>query len=333
MKPTLFQAVAIVLPALLAGCEMAVDVPMPEHTPRLALNYVLSNQVPDSLYWQTHPHRLLTVSVSQNIFTAKPVRQPANATVELLDANGQVVDRFRGRYRYYNPVSQDSIDAYYVPQYGFAGYPGHRYTLRASMPGMETAESSLTLPAPATVSAGSFVRRAPGPGQGEHSVMGRLSVSVPDPAASADYYVATARVLDTNGRLWGVLSNDYENDPEDDSGISIERFQLSESYNTQPEVYADLNVNGRTISLTQNVRAWSSGGYVPGQPQYRQPAFVEVTISTLTREAYDFYQSAQRYQDSNGNPFAEPAPLASNVRNGYGLFGGATDVTYRIPIQ
>ena len=41
----------------------------------------------------------------------------------------------------------------------------------------------------------------------------------------------------------------------------------------------------------------------------------------------------QRYQDSHDNPFAEPAPLASNIRNGYGLFGGATDTKLVIPIQ
>ena len=61
-----------------------------------------------------------------------------------------------------------------------------------------------------------------------------------------------------------------------------------------------------------------------------QPAFVEVTVSSITLDAYNFYLSRRRYYDSDGNPFAEPAPLTSNVRPGYGLFGGATDVTYRI---
>ena len=55
-------------------------------------------------------------------------------------------------------------------------------------------------------------------------------------------------------------------------------------------------------------------------------------VSSITPEAYNFYLSRRRYYDSDGNPFAEPAPLASNVRPSYGLFGGATDVTYRIRI-
>ena len=55
-------------------------------------------------------------------------------------------------------------------------------------------------------------------------------------------------------------------------------------------------------------------------------------VSSITKDAYDFYLSRRRYYDSDGNPFAEPAPLASNVRPGYGLFGGAADVTYRIQL-
>jgi hypothetical protein len=49
-------------------------------------------------------------------------------------------------------------------------------------------------------------------------------------------------------------------------------------------------------------------------------------------DTYEFYQSIQRFYDTEGNPFAEPAPLRSNIQGGYGLFGGATDATLRIKI-
>ncbi|WP_303312624.1 DUF4249 domain-containing protein [Hymenobacter sp. BT730] len=333
MKVLLMLRPAILLLLVLTSCEMAVDVPAPKHTPRLAISYVLSNQAPDSLYWQSFPHRLLTVSVSQPVFNTGQVRQPANATVELLDASGQVVERFRGRYRYYNPFTQDSIDAYYEPLYGFAGQPGQRYTLRAALPGLETAESTIELPKPAAIGMASFERRPGNPDESQYFVSGRLALSVPDDAASTDYYVASARVLDAQGRLWGVLSNDYRNE-EPGSDVSIDRFLLSDGYSTRPNVYADLNANGRTLTLAQNVQGYFSGSYNPGQPQaYREPAFIEVTVSTLNREAYNFYQSVLRYQESHDNPFAEPAPLATNIRNGYGLFGGATDTRLVIPIE
>ena len=55
-------------------------------------------------------------------------------------------------------------------------------------------------------------------------------------------------------------------------------------------------------------------------------------MSSITKDAHDFYLSRRRYSDSDGNPFVGPAPLASNVRPGYGLFGGAADATYRIAL-
>ena len=52
----------------------------------------------------------------------------------------------------------------------------------------------------------------------------------------------------------------------------------------------------------------------------------------MTADAYRFYLSSRNYGDTGDNPFAEPAPLASNIKPGYGLFGGASDATYRIKL-
>ena len=87
-------------------------------------------------------------------------------------------------------------------------------------------------------------------------------------------------------------------------------------------------MNGQRIALASDVRFYN---YCP-QPGCPQLGFIEVTVSSITKDAYDFYLSRRRYYDSDANPFAEPAPLASNVRPGYGLFGGAADITYRIQL-
>jgi hypothetical protein len=46
---------------------------------------------------------------------------------------------------------------------GFQPVPGQTYTLRASLPGLEPAESTLTLPLPTTVESGSYVPRTASP--------------------------------------------------------------------------------------------------------------------------------------------------------------------------
>lgn len=39
-----------------------------------------------------------------------------------------------------------------------------------------------------------------------------------------------------------------------------------------------------------------------------QPGFIEVTVSSITKDAHDFYLSRRRYSDSDGNPFCRARP-------------------------
>ena len=49
-----------------------------------------------------------------------------------------------------------------------------------------------------------------------------------------------------------------------------------------------------------------------------------ITVSTLSNELYKFYQSYSAFQNSQGNPFAEPVILYSNMSNDIGCFGVST---------
>lgn len=311
-----------------SSCETIVDVDVPPHTPRLALSYTLSNQAPTAEYQQFFDVRNLFLSTSQGVLELKKPVGRGNATVEIFDDAGQVVERFRSKGQPgFNPSTgqSDSLYGYYVPTRNFAGQPGSTYTLRASAPGVEAVEASLTLPARAVVETGSFVATNPNnPNSG--GITGRLRCSILDNAATTDYYLVYARVLDRNGEYWGSVQYDY-NSPGNgsNSDISLNRYQLSEArslYNQYP--FSDVGGNGQRLAFSNDV--YLNGG------RTLEAAFIEVTVSSITSDTYRFYQSLQRYYDTDGNPFAEPAPLSSNVRPGYGLFGGATDVTYRIPL-
>jgi len=317
-------SLTILLAALaLAGCETTVNLPEPPHTPRVALLYTLTTAPQDSSFRELYNQRQLYISNSQRVFDTREPTGRADATVELRDAAGAVVERYR------HLLSGGQIRGSYRPVLGFRPQVGQRYTLRASLPGLETAESTLTMPTPAVVESGTYVdRTASGPNPGSNVYRGRLNLVIQDNPAVANYYLAFARVLDQQGRPggWSVLDVDYESQS---SSVSIGQFQLSspqQQYSIYP--FADTDVNGQRISLSTDVRFYSNCFQGTCPP----PGYIEVHVSSITPEAYNFYLSRRRYYDSDGNPFAEPAPLASNVRSGYGLFGGATDVTYRIRI-
>jgi len=308
----------------LAGCEQVVDLPEPPHTSRVALFHMLSTAPEDSSFQELFYQRQLYVSNSQRVFDMSEIKGRGDAQVELRDAAGSVVERYR-------PVSINNgylQPGSYRPTRGFRPQPGQAYTLRATVPGLETAESTLTMPTPATIETASYVARTPGPNSNPNEQQGRLTLILRDDPATANYYLAYARVLDQQGRPIenGVVDVDYDSQT---NAVTIGQFQLSsprQQYSLYP--FADTDLNGQRITLASDVRYYT----FCFQSNCPQPAFVEVHVSSITRDAYEFYLSRRRYYDSNGNPFAEPAPLASNIRPGYGLFGGATDVKYRIPL-
>jgi hypothetical protein len=49
-----------------------------------------------------------------------------------------------------------------------------------------------------------------------------------------------------------------------------------------------------------------------------------VKVSALSEEMYLFYKSYTAYENANGNPFAEPVVLYSNMSNNMGCFGVST---------
>jgi hypothetical protein len=309
----------------LTGCETTVDIPEPAHTPRVALRYTLTNVPADSSFADLFLLRQLFVSNSQRVFDTNELEGRSDATVEIRDAAGAVVERFR-------PIMLSAGQGYpgqpgyYRPTMGLVTQLGQTYTLRAALPGLEPVESTITMPLPAVVVSGTFRPRS----ADIYEVKGRLTLTLQDDPATANYYLAFARLLDQQGQPgpWSVVEVDRDSQTND---FSAGQFQLSNPYeyystnNDQLYPFADTDVNGQRIVLASDVL------YHP-RAMGINPSFMEVHVSSITPDDYRFYLSRRRYFESHDNPFAEPAPLVSNVKPGYGLFGGATDVTYRIPL-
>jgi hypothetical protein len=303
-----------------------VPIDLPAYTPRLSVAYTLSNHAPPAGERDFFDNRSLYVSTSQSITNSNRLAGRADATVELRDASGQVVEQFRPRGRG-GYGGSDSTQGFYVPVRGYVGQPGQRYTLRASAPGVESVEAALTLPAAAAATEGG--RYTLSSVQPNYQYQGRLTFSIRDNAATTDYYLAYGRVFDAAGRPWGEVVQDYGARNGLGPEVKFTRLDLSRpgsTYQTLP--ISDAGRQGQRLSYSEDVYL---SGY-RGTNSGIEPAFIEVIVSSIPADTYEFYQSIQRYYDTEGNPFAEPAPLRSNVPGGYGLFGGATDATLRVPI-
>jgi hypothetical protein len=310
----------------LAGCESVVPVDLPTHTPQLSVSYTLSNQAPPTGERDFFDGRSLYVSTSQDVGNINRLAGRADATVELHDAAGQVVEQFRPRGRG-GYGSTDSTQGYYVPVRRYVGQPGQRYTLRASAPGVEAVSAALTLPAAPTIESGSY---ALDPAQPNYQYRGRLTFNIRDNAATTDYYLAYARVLDATGGPIGTVQQEYGDRNNAELAIKLTRLDLSwPGYLYQMLPLSDAGRQGQRLNYSSDV--YLSGNF-RGNSASTTPAFIEIIVSSIPAETYEFYQSIQRFYDTEGNPFAEPAPVRSNIRGGYGLFGGATDATFRIKL-
>lgn len=59
---------------------------------------------------------------------------------------------------------------------------------------------------------------------------------------------------------------------------------------------------------------------------------LKVRVTSLSRDAYLYYRSLTQYREADGNPFAEPVTVHSNIENGYGIFGLGHTTVYELEL-
>ena len=336
MKSINVNLLPVALLLLLGACETSSKLPEPPHTPQVALLYSLSNQDTSQLDPTLLRSRQLYVSGSQRVFDPKYPDGRADATVEILDAAGTVVERFAPTpyaNNYQQPYRYQYAPGYYVPTLGLVGQPGATYTLRAAVPGLPVATSTVQLPAVPVIKSASFTPQS----RNGTQVSGRFSITLADDPAVANYYLVYVRAVDAQGRHENYGNGYLNTEDNNDVGITVGDFRLSQPTDYSPygsEPYPDTNVNGQEFTLSTNCSYYNYGIFCPDPTSCSSPiiAYLEVRVSSITADAYRFYQSQQQVFDNRDNPFAEPTSLLSNITPGYGLFGGATDAIYRIKL-
>ncbi len=53
----------------------------------------------------------------------------------------------------------------------------------------------------------------------------------------------------------------------------------------------------------------------------------------MNRSGYLYRRSIDDYENAQGDPFAEPVQVYSNIENGYGIFAGFSKSTYEISMN
>ena len=304
--------------AILPACETIVEVPIPAHTPKLAVRCTIGNEKLDSSLYAYFPTFLPFVSFSQSILSTKEMDGLNNASVVITDDNGKVVETFRND----TETNHYFGNGYYKPVTEFTPQAGQRYTLTVSAPGYEPVTSTLTLPNEISGIQGTFTKT----GDDFYSVNGRVTLTIPDKGNENNYYLIYGVLLDEQKK---ISERNYFDEEEDDSGLGtdINDIHFSEAryndfYGFRP--FDDKSFNGTTVTISRKVNFYGTDSF--------QPKYLRLIVSSITEDNFKFLKSLQLYNDSNGNPFAEPVRVKGNIQNGYGCFGGFTNTYFDIPL-
>lgn len=122
----------------------------------------------------------------------------------------------------------------------------------------------------------------------------RAKISFVDDVSTANYYVLTTNALDL--------------------------FFSSDTIVTTiggKVLYNDVGNNGVLSQINYDLYGTIGGSYIA----------YDFYLINASKEYYDFYYSLQHYQE--GNPFAEPTLVYSNIKGGHGVVAGFTSYKYR----
>jgi hypothetical protein len=100
-------------------------------------------------------------------------------------------------------------------------------------------------------------------------------------------------------------------------------------------IFDDKRFNGRNYIFEGSFYADNFGPVInedPDEPMWEpEEKIYIVRFSTLTKDLYLYKSSFFKHLDNQGNPFSEPVPVFTNIKNGLGIFGGRNSKFY-IPI-
>lgn len=291
MKKIKLGFIAIAIITLFASCEdmfrgAILEVELPEHESQLA---------PYAFFKDTDSILVVKVGKSVGVLDSINPDLVLDATVELYK-NGSLEHTFT-----YNTLS----NAYEVDLgEPFAPNAGDEYELRVFKEGFEPTSAIQVIPTPVQADTVQYIPQGGVDPFGDP--LDIINVTFTDPANVNNYYE------------FGGFFNVKYTDPFDTTFSDEYQYPIfleSNDPNFNNGALSDAAFDGRqyTIRLETYPAFW-------GDPVNFEISG-QILFSSTTAEYATYINSLNDYWDAEGNPFAEPVILYSNMSSGLGMFG------------
>ncbi|MDB5192217.1 MAG: hypothetical protein JWQ96_1780 [Segetibacter sp.] len=210
----------------------------------------------------------------------------------------------------------------YQVKYNTTAQPGKTYLLKADAPGFTTTEAETVTPEKITIQ--SITRRVNARTDASGNKLDEVKITFLDNAANSNFYlfrVSRPSYYDGREVVYGPIYCMHSNDKDIDRRNNADPTDLENCMDPQ-FLMADKNFNGRVKEVIllidqQDLRTV----FNPRNNRTYKPV---IEMDGITADYYKYRQSYDAYEDADGNPFAEPVLLFTNVKNGYGFFSTYT---------
>ena len=332
MKKLIYIIIASAL--ALAACEKTLDFPFEYKQPKLVLNCVLSNTSEIDF----------SVSRSMHILDTKEIVKISDADVIIFEDGKplQVVPVSNGDGTYH---------VAYIPKVG------HTYKFQVSKDKFETVEAVATITNPTTINSLSGKMATSEDGSYYYGGNFDISMNFSDNPNEENYYMITVtgklpddlveyitnshsgdyfsyEMLDSSYLLnleckdMSVNNNSYSNLFFSDEIISGTDYSIKFSAHDYRDIYGTFyEITYSSYNGNESVNITEDPG-IDSLPFYREFEYeLIVHIATISKDYYQYLKSYDQYVENDGNPFAEPTLVKTNIKNGLGILGASGEVT------
>jgi len=146
-------------------------------------------------------------------------------------------------------------------------------------------------------------------------IKANLTITINDPAEAENYYQVRVYKVDTFDYF------EYNNGIEESAiyitsnNVAIE--DNSDDYGNQSLFFKDELFNGESLKLELKFNDWTNS----------KSNYYFVELSSMSKAGYLYRKTVRNFNNSNGDMFAEPVQVYSNIENGFGIFAGVS--TYK----
>lgn len=280
---------AFIMATVFSSCEKTIDVNTPPYVRKLTVNCNTESGQPLNIMVGT------SAAIKDQKFQPDLTIRNANIKLYIDDMYAEtiVLDSFFG----YQSVS--------ITQ------PGKKYTVKVTAPSYDPAEGEVVVPSVVPITGITYTPFARKNEEGE--MQDAVTITFTDPSAEGDFYIISINEPKDSFSYSGdfcVNSND--------ASVETNASEVTD-VNTCLEnnfiFVRDVLFNGRQ----KEIRFYANSHNL--QPRYNgfDTTYATVTIHHVTEAAFRFSKSARIASDVNGNPFAEPVNVYSNITGGLGI--------------